>query len=300
MREKKIGILCIQESHLTHKHEAQIEVLYSRRLKVFNSRDPFHPGNSAGVAFVINKEMINTTDAEITKIVLGRALAMSIKWHNDKCITILNIYALNDLTKHPDFWDLISKTWLEKDLPQADFVLGDFNLTEEALDRAPDTWRSLYPMSRLFTFYSNTNTYSHLDWIYMAPQHKRNTHHWESCTTTIPSDHKMVLVRFIPQNAPFIGNQCWTWPLSLMNEKKLFNNISDLGSTMQQQMTHQLTHRSKASNPQKTWEEFKSNITAMAKKTTKEHLHKIRIRTKQLEEDIKHTLENETHNYTCK
>ncbi|KAG2737226.1 hypothetical protein P692DRAFT_201674831, partial [Suillus brevipes Sb2] len=167
-----------------------------------------------------------------------------------------------------------------------DFVLGDFNLTEDALDRAParpdnenatnalrelrqkmniqDTWRSLHPTSRLFTFYSNTNTYSRLDRIYTAPQHDRNTHHWESCTTAIPSDHKMVLVRFIPQNAPFIGNGRWTWPLSLMNEKKLFNDISDLGSAMQQQMTHQLTHRSEASNPQKTWEEFKSNITAMA------------------------------------
>jgi hypothetical protein len=102
----------------------------------------------------------------------------------------------------------------------------------------------------------------------------------------------MVSVRFIPQNTPFIGNRRWTWPLSLINEKKLFDNISDLGCTMQQQITHQQTNRNAASNPQKSWEEFKTNITTLAKKTAKEHLHKIRIRTKQLEDDIKRTLEN--------
>jgi len=155
-----------------------------------------------------------------------------------------------------------------------------------------DTWQSLYPTSRLFTFYSNTNTYSRLNRIYTAPQHERNTHHWESCTTAIPSDHKMVSVRFIPQNAPFIGNGRWTWPLSLMNKKKLFDNISDLRCAMQQQITHQQTNRNTVSNPQKSWEKFKTNITTLAKKTAKEHLHKIRISTKQLEDDIKHTLEN--------
>jgi hypothetical protein len=61
---------------------------------------------------------------------------------------------------------------------------------------------------------------------------------------------------------------------------------------MQQQMTHQQANRSEVLNPQKTWEEFKTNITTMARKTAKEHLHKIRIRTKQLKEDIKCTLEN--------
>jgi hypothetical protein len=75
---KKIGILCLQETHLMNEHETQIESLYSRRLKVLNSGDPFCPGNSAGVAFVLNKEIINTTNAEITEIIPGRVIA--IQW----------------------------------------------------------------------------------------------------------------------------------------------------------------------------------------------------------------------------
>jgi hypothetical protein len=107
---KKIGVLCLQEMHLMNEHETQIESLYSRRLRVLNSGDPFRPGNSAGVAFVLNKEIINTTNAEITEIIPGRVIAINITWHNNKHITILNIYAPNDLTKHPNFWDMISVT----------------------------------------------------------------------------------------------------------------------------------------------------------------------------------------------
>lgn len=79
MREKKIGILSIQETHLLPEHEMQIEALYSKRLKVINSADPFRPGNSAGVAFVINKEILNIDDLETTEIIPGRALALRIK-----------------------------------------------------------------------------------------------------------------------------------------------------------------------------------------------------------------------------
>ncbi|KAG1758320.1 hypothetical protein EDD22DRAFT_784112 [Suillus occidentalis] len=137
MKERKISILCIQETHLTQEHKMQIESLYSRRLQAINSCDSFCPSNSTGVASVLNKKIINTTDTKITEIVPGKALVMSIKWHNNEHITILNIYTLNKPTKHPEFWDLISTTWLEKDLPHLDFMVGDFNLTEDALDRVP-------------------------------------------------------------------------------------------------------------------------------------------------------------------
>jgi hypothetical protein len=57
-REEKIGILCVQETHLTNKHERQIKTLFSRRLLVLNSSDNNCPGNLVRVAFVINKEKI--------------------------------------------------------------------------------------------------------------------------------------------------------------------------------------------------------------------------------------------------
>jgi hypothetical protein len=34
----------------------QIDILFGRRLKVITTNNPTHPGSSAGVAFVLNKE----------------------------------------------------------------------------------------------------------------------------------------------------------------------------------------------------------------------------------------------------
>lgn len=119
--------------------------------------------------------------------------------------------------------------------------MGDFNITEEAIDRAPartdnesatdvlrelrhkfniqDTWRKTHPTSRLFTFYSNNNTYSCLDRIYTSPTHEKHTHDWESKTSAIPTDHRMISVRYAPANIPYIGKGCWSWPIGLLNDK---------------------------------------------------------------------------------
>jgi exonuclease III len=182
MQEKKIGILGIQETHLLPEHETQIDALYSQRLKIINSRDPHCPGNSVGVAFIINKEIFNPEDLTTTEIIPGRVLVIRTKWHNNTNLTIANIYAPNTHSQHEEFWNLIMRTWQEKRLLNPDFIMGDFNITEDALDRAParpeneqaldalrdlrfqldvqDTWRMNHPSSRLFTFYSNNNMYS--------------------------------------------------------------------------------------------------------------------------------------------
>ncbi|KAG1877871.1 hypothetical protein DFJ58DRAFT_645327, partial [Suillus subalutaceus] len=127
MREKKIGILCVQEAHLLPEHETQIDTLYTRRLKVVNSRDPHQPGNSAGVAIIINKEIVNPNELTITEITPGRVLVIKINGTMKKDLTIANIYAPNNHTQHAEFWNKIADTWQEKRLPNPDFVMGDFN-----------------------------------------------------------------------------------------------------------------------------------------------------------------------------
>jgi endonuclease/exonuclease/phosphatase family metal-dependent hydrolase len=96
----------------------------------------------------------------------------------------------------PGFLGKIDEKWQENNLPHPDFMLGDFNLTEDPLDRAPakldnenaisalrelrqklnlqDTWRETHPTERVFTFYSNTNSHSRLDRIYTSPSHEQS------------------------------------------------------------------------------------------------------------------------------
>ncbi|KIK36520.1 hypothetical protein CY34DRAFT_66700, partial [Suillus luteus UH-Slu-Lm8-n1] len=156
-----------------------------------------------------------------------------------------------------------------------------------------DTWRINNPTSRLFTFYSNTNTRSQLDHIYTSPTHEQNICGWDSCTSAIPTDHRMVLVRFAPNNTPFVGKGRWSWPTSLINDEELIKKISKTGITVQNKITNQRAPRSNTENPQKEWEEFKIQIQQLAKITAKEHLNKIRTRTKQLEEDLRRTTAND-------
>ncbi|KAG2738875.1 DNase I-like protein, partial [Suillus brevipes Sb2] len=315
MREKKIGILCLQETHLDNQHETQIDTLYARRMKVINSKDPTRPSTSAGVAFVINRELTNTDNIETFELIPGRALVLKIKWHSNETLTILNIYAPNNLTQHPDFWERINAKWQEHNLPHPDFMLGDFNVTEDPLDRAPakldnenaisalrelrqnlnlqDTWRELHPTERVFTFYSNNNSYSRLDRIYTAPTHQQNLHNWDSSTSAIPTDHRMASVRLALTNTPFIGQGRWSWPLGLINDKHLIKKMSEIGIITQQKIMEQTSNRDENQHPQRTWEEFKEQIRQEARKTAKEHLCKINQRTKKLEADLKSMLDNQ-------
>ncbi|KAG0692954.1 hypothetical protein DFH29DRAFT_816898 [Suillus ampliporus] len=107
MRDQRIGVLCVQETHLCPEHQSQIDSLYACRLLVLNSSDPSRPGSSAGVAFILNKEVTNTSSARLHIIIPGRAIILSISWHDNKIINILNVYAPNDLNGHRDFWNTI-------------------------------------------------------------------------------------------------------------------------------------------------------------------------------------------------
>jgi exonuclease III len=82
-----------------------------------NSPDPTCSSNSAGVAFVINKELINTKSAELTILIPGRAIHLSITWHGSQKISIVNIYAPNAPSEHPPFWTEVYRIRVAKALP---------------------------------------------------------------------------------------------------------------------------------------------------------------------------------------
>ncbi|KAH7918186.1 DNase I-like protein, partial [Leucogyrophana mollusca] len=307
VRDKKIGILCLQETHLMDPHEQQIDNLFSRRIKLINSQDPDRPGNSAGVAFVLNREITTPEDAIHTTIIPGRALAVSLKWHNDQTITILNVYAPNNPSEHQPFWERIRHTCDTHNI-HPDFLLGDFNLTEEAIDRAParldnepardalrdlrlqmniqDGWRHTFPTDRSFTYCSNNNTMSRLDRIYSTLNTTPHLSCWNMSQTSIPTDHKMVSVRYALSDAPLIGKGRWSWPIGLLNDEPLLTAIEALGMPLQESLSAPRTQRTARLNPQTLWEEFKTQITDVAKKTAKAHLGRINRRIKQLQRDL--------------
>jgi hypothetical protein len=55
MRDRKIGILAVQETHLSPADVDDIHKIFEKRLQVYATIDPASP-QSKGVAIVINKE----------------------------------------------------------------------------------------------------------------------------------------------------------------------------------------------------------------------------------------------------
>ncbi|KAA1476633.1 DNase I-like protein, partial [Dentipellis sp. KUC8613] len=301
MKSQSIAILALQETHLDTPHLSQIDALYARRLRVFNTSDPNHPGGAAGTALVLNRALIDTSTCRATTLIPGRALALTLKWHGDENITMISIYAPNDASLHQEFWTNVTDACTMHNIPKPDFVLGDFNLVEDAIDRAPthtdatpatdtlrdarirlgiqDTWRHTYPDTKLFTYTSNHNHHfaqSRLDRIYTARPIENNLFEWNCRDTSVPTDHRLVSVRYTVQDAPYIGKGCWTLPLHILNNKDLLRRINEEGIALTARMESAMTNRTPNNNPQREWEAYKNRIREIAKPLARTENGKIR------------------------
>ena len=107
MSTRKIVILALQKTHLDQDLLNQVNECYGRRLIILLSQDPDSPCTSAGVAFVINKRLINPDNIKVFELIKGRALAIKLQWHDGAETTLLNIYAPNSRTAQPDFWNMV-------------------------------------------------------------------------------------------------------------------------------------------------------------------------------------------------
>ena len=319
LRTCQIGILAIQETHLSTELASQAGELFTRRLAIYNSPDPDNPTGSAGVAFVINKEKVDTNGITMTTLIQGRAIFLSIPRKHEDNLYIVNVYAPNDLSHHADFWAEVTTQWLAKGLPPPHLMAGDFNLVEDPIDRAParadnvaataalrtcrqtlglqDIWRQNFPEERLFTYTSPHNTLSRIDRIYADPAIRKFLSRWAVETSEIPSDHRMVSVRYTPARAPFIGKGRWSWPLGLLHDKPLNDTIRELGIELQTRLRH-LVPGDRSSNPQTLWQEFKDRIKGEATTAAKLQMCKISRRIIALQSDLKearraHTLDDD-------
>jgi len=296
LRSRQIGILALQETHLSDELAMQAEQIFSRRLTIYNSPDPENPTSSAGVAFVINKEKLDTNNITLTTLIPGRAIFLSIPRKHGDTLHLVNIYAPNDLSQHAGFWADVVTQWSTHHLPPPNMMLGDFNMVEDPLDRSParpdsepataalrlcrqsldlqDIWRQTFPDRRSFTYTSAHNTMSRIDRIYADPDTGKCLSDWSVEPSEIPSDHRMTLVRFAPQHAPFIGKGRWSWPLGLLHDKPLNRTIHTLGLELQEQLGALPVH-DRTSNAQILWQQFKDRIKKEAGTAAKSQLCKI-------------------------
>ena len=313
---EKAAILAIQESHLDQDMTEQLGRNFEKNLKILNSAHPDNPRATAGVGFVINKQLIDPDEIEMHELIPGRAAILKIKWLKTCATTILNVYAPNERSEHASFWAKVLTERRAKHLPIPDFTLGDFNVTEEAIDRMPpklddesaiaalrevrhdwdirDTWRGTNPTENAFMYSAQTRSgpiQARLDRIYTSKKAEPFTFDWKIKESAIPTDHAMVSVRYAPKEAPQIGKGRWTMPLSLLNNEQLIGKIAEHGIALQAKITRDRIERTDrlTANTQTHWETYKGSIHKLAKEAAKECFHKISSRIKAIEKDLKET-----------
>ncbi|KAJ7719050.1 hypothetical protein B0H16DRAFT_1897364 [Mycena metata] len=193
MFNEHIGIMAVGETHLT---EAQIEEIEDaavgrKRLRIFNSIDPDHP-NKGGVAVVLNRDITNTENIKVRRLIPGRAILVTIPWHDKLTLTVLAVYApAGSAAENRAFWEELHRLWMTENLPVPDVMLGDMNIVEDAVDRLPhrtddadathaladlkrilelkDGWRMTYPDTKEYIFSRGTGSHSRIDRIYVSP-----------------------------------------------------------------------------------------------------------------------------------
>lgn len=312
LNRDNIAILALQETHLDEPTAERIRESYGKKMTIISSADPNNPNASAGVAFVINKALIAPRKISTSVIKEGRALMIEVEWLETEKTSILNIYAPNNRATHPTFWAGIEETRINKGLPRPDFTLGDFNVTEDPIDRAPpqlddaqarealrdikysweiqDEWRQTYPEKKTYTYRAIANgrqIQSRLDRIYTKRTHAPHLYDWKIKPSAVPTNHWLVTVKYAPKDAPEIGRGRWTLPLQVLRNKKLIEMIIARGIKLQKELENIRTLNTdrEETNPQRLWRDFKGFIQAAAKGTMKETFYKVNSRAKTIEKD---------------
>jgi exonuclease III len=217
LNQSKVVILALQETHLDQDAVDQLRQSFGEKMEIIYSADPNSPRSTAGVVFVLNKKRIAIKEWMAHELIPRKALLLKLKWHETESTTLVNIYTPTHKPSHPTFWNNIRTKHTAKRLQIPDFMLGDFNVTEDPIDRAPnhpdnqaamaalwdlhivwdlqDAWQHLNPNSCSYTYRASANgqqIQSRIDRIYISKRLVPQTFDWEIKQSSVPTDHWMV------------------------------------------------------------------------------------------------------------
>ncbi|KAK7000162.1 Endonuclease/exonuclease/phosphatase, partial [Favolaschia claudopus] len=291
VREERLGVLIVSESHLDDNHKADIDSLFGRAIRLEFTPDETAPSARAGLAFVLNKNMVKTQGVQTTEIVPGRAMILDMENVNGEELSILGVYAPNRPSDNAAFWRRIKAYYVANPRrKRPDLFGGDTNIVEDAIDRLPahtdnkaavdafdelktylrlvDGWRETYPTTRAYTFLQPGalgGSQSRIDRMYVKRDLFEDTFEWDIQTVGINTDHRMVTVRLTTEDAPTLGHGRWVWPAHIIRDKVLTDFIQEQGLQLQEKLEQvardeQTGQRNPNYNAQTLWAKFKTDI----------------------------------------
>ena len=293
MRERNLGILAVQETHLTDDLADQFNALFGDKFALYHSPDP-DTRNARGVALVLNRRFLNTQGISTTTMIPGRAILISLPWHNETRINILAVYSPNSPREIKDFWKSISDKTGSDPLLKPNITLGDFNLVEDPIDRIPsrpddsqatdqlkefrskhnliDGWRKANPDEKGYSWMRESDgTQSRIDRIYVDEELFDNCGEWKIEPAPIPTDHDLISARISTPTSPEIGRGRWAIPTRLIKNKIIKAEIQKLGTDLERRMRNLSLSNPTQDNPQTLMRDFKTK----ARETIRRHEKRI-------------------------
>ncbi|KAF6749306.1 Endonuclease/exonuclease/phosphatase [Ephemerocybe angulata] len=310
MRQNRIGILALQETHLTKKALDEVNRTYKKQMVIIQSSDPDNTG-SKGVAFALNKRLVAWEETKTKELEPGRALLLTIPWRNQgKTITALAVYAPNIQKENERFWNDLDNKYFEGGVPRPDILLGDFNMVEEPIDRLPphgdaiasverlralkdrlhlfDGWRQENPTKPRYTYVQDgSGSQSRIDRIYATKDFMENSRGWTSIISGIATaDHRVVIAQFFDPGSPFIGKGRWAMPETILSDPEFIKFATKKGL--------EAVESAKTRNVQEALATYKLQINGEARDIIKRNYPKIQERLDNLQNDLEKILDSPT------
>ncbi|KAI9056569.1 DNase I-like protein, partial [Trametes sanguinea] len=308
MRDEKIAILTIQETHLSAERLERVRHIFEPYLDIWNSSDPERETRARGIAFIVNKRIVKDARCECEELIAGRAMILTVKWTADRDLRILGVYGPNVGGDNANFWKDIG----EMNTGRVDLLLGDFNVTEDGIDRMPsrhdteaavdalsalklrlrliDGWRHENPDTKRYTYLQqHSGSQSRIDRIYVRRAMRHDANDWQITESGIATDHKMASVSVTDYQAPFMGKGRWSMPLHLLTDEEIRKGMRRLGSKLIEDLAA-IRERSETCNAQLVYTAFKSDLVNMVRERAKRKVPKMKARLDKLRAGLEATL----------
>ena len=313
IRKEKVVIIGLQETKLRKEDAINIRDKNPKiiLLENINKAKP----SAGGTAFMLNKDKIKNKKWNHEILIEGRAQWIRLEWNEQIEISIINIYMPNNWKEAVQMIDELTDIIKQKKIKNT-IIMGDFNLTEDPIDRLPmnndpeyvlrhfrelrntlnveDGWRITNWNEKEYTLaHKSSKSLSRIDRIYTPKENPENYADWTIDSNLGLSDHKMVTVTRIFPKDPEVGEGLWRAYEDTFNLEPIRMKMKHLLKETEIEMTEA---KEIPGLPQKIWKDLKNKIKntyedekkKLKRKDQKEEnkIRKaIRIHKKQLIED---------------
>jgi len=304
MRKQRLLVMAVQETHLNEEEATTLTTKFPKIIVESNGNST----NSGGVAFVLNKDLLNELTWTHTELIPGRMSRLQILTKDENGLDIINIYAPNNNAEKAQFYETVYTILTELEDLEEPILMGDFNFVESAIDRAPqheddknvtenftkirkklelyDGWREHSPLEKQYTFFQETpGSASRIDRIYIHEKLFTYAYNFGVLSSLALSDHDIVFAEILKKKLPFIGKGMGRINIATIERESFRKRAKTTLMTYQEELERK--HKNNTPGIQKDWMELKERLKEIAISDSKERSQNL----KREKETAQHFLE---------